>query len=182
MIRLPIVRDEKRRLLYYPIRKAASSSIQYALGYDFISRSVAEQLPDYTRFTVWRDPVERFASIYVGSISPARSGFYQPFARMGLREGQPFDEYIHTICTTDDHLRDPHFQLADWPLHDSRILALRFTNLAADLSTIGLTLRERIGDSYAHDHPLISPTTRSLIERTYSLEYVLFASSPQSED
>lgn len=169
MPRPAIVHNERLALTYYPIRKAASSSIQHALGTTFISLRDAQQKPG-RHFTVVRDPMRRFASLYVGSVSPATSGFYEPWRAMGIYPKMPFDAYIRCICETKNQNRDEHFVVADWPRFIPQLRVYHFDELARLPIKI-----EQIGPSYLSQQPTYSAALEALVRNVYSYEYSTYA-------
>lgn len=165
MSRPPIVHNERLALTYYQVRKAASSSIQHALGTHFIPLAEARRLPGQ-HFTVVRDPLRRFASLYIGSVAPATSGFYQPWRDMGIYPNMPFDDYIHCICETRNQFRDQHFVIADWPRFVPQLKVYHFDEL--DKLPIEIPY---IGPSYSSQQPTYSSALEELVRTTYAYEY-----------
>lgn len=95
------VRDN---LAYYPVRKAASSSLQHAFG----GRPVDMRLvpKGILVFSLVRNPFDRLASLYANNLD------YYPFTAHGIYKGMSVQDFVDRVCETVDAHCDHHFWTA----------------------------------------------------------------------
>lgn len=116
-----VVRSGRPRVLYYPVRRAASSAIQNALGQDFIDWRYCEgvQYDSFYRFTCYRNTYDRLRSLYYCFVNPAPLGRVDFLgSKFHEREGATpsFDLWIRLVCETTDADCDEHLHSQDWHL------------------------------------------------------------------
>lgn len=112
------------KLIVFPIRKAASTTIRKAFTNTFGSDaarylSTAECYDlDYFGISIWRDPVERIESFHSGFIA-GKGSIHDQFAAVGMMPDQSIDETARIICEQPDETADPHFA-SQWSLCSCR--------------------------------------------------------------
>lgn len=111
-----VVRSGRPRVLYYPVRRAASSAIQNALGYDFVDWRYVEgdQYDTFYRFSVYRNTYDRLRSLYYCFVNPA------PLGRVDFIDDDiqvprsTFDAWVRAVCAGDDETCNEHLHSQDW--------------------------------------------------------------------
>lgn len=99
-----------RGLLYFQVRRAASSAIQHAMGYDFIDWRISLKLPDtFLRFTHYRNTWDKLRSLYFNFVQ----GEGQSFGLV-LSHKPSFQEFVERVCETNDVTCDEHLVSQDW--------------------------------------------------------------------
>jgi hypothetical protein len=88
------------REAYYPVRKAASSSIQHAFGGRPVKRHKVPK--GVLRFTWVRNPFDRFASLFANNLD------YYPLTESGIHKGMSFDDFILKVSQTREPRCDHH--------------------------------------------------------------------------
>lgn len=109
---LNLVYDE-HKLIVFPIRKAASTSIRKAFVETFGDTARYLSTPEcadlgYFGVSIWRDPVERILSFHANKIQ-GKSSIHPQFAAVGMVPDQPLKDTIRIICLQPDETADPHF-------------------------------------------------------------------------
>ena len=129
------------RLIYYPVPKAASTSLKRyfatVLEIDFDRQSHTGDFPivtpsqvgpyrDYTSFAIVRDPADRLYSCYQDKIGQSTADFLFPgFYRYNKMAGRQifhhqmsFAEFVKVVRRIPDVLADEHFRSQYRLLHD----------------------------------------------------------------
>ena len=102
-----------RGLLYYPVRRSASSAIQNVLGIDFLDWRVSLAMPNtYQRFTYYRNTFDRFRSLYHNFVNPAPLG--EVSFGLDIDKSTSFDTFIYLVAESQDATCDEHLQSQDW--------------------------------------------------------------------
>lgn len=93
-------------LAYYPVRKAASSSLQHQWkGEPVDMRLVPAQ--GILKVSLVRSPFDRLASLW------AQNKDYPPLRAMGSYKNIPWDEFVDCVCETTEPYCDHHIWGAD---------------------------------------------------------------------
>jgi hypothetical protein len=139
-MRPPIVRKRRpdKTLLYYQVRRAASSAIQVVLGNDFIREKQAELEPNAYRFTMYRNTFDRFRSLFYCFVDPAPLGALD-FGLHGYIGS--FPKFIFAICdqTRDEDCND-HLHSQDWHLVEPTMNVFQFPATKSIARTIGIDI------------------------------------------
>lgn len=163
----------ERSLAYYPIRKAASSSLGLAVRGSWTPWQHALKAKAI-HFTVVRNPLARLASLYVGSVNPARTGFYQPWTRHNIHYNMSFPDFIAAVCNTpNDAHCDDHFVVANWADLIPNLHVHHFADLPAVAKLYNLDL-PYIGPSYAAEAPHYTPELEEMVRERFAREFVLY--------
>jgi len=91
------VRDS---LAYHPVRKSASSSLQYAFGGRPVDMREVEE--GIIHFSLVRNPFDRLASLYANNLN------YYPFTEHGIYKGMSLSEFVDCVCETREPQCDHH--------------------------------------------------------------------------
>ncbi len=95
----------KPGLTYYPVRKAASSSLQMAFGGEPVDM---RRVPKGAlSFTMVRNPFDRLASLYANNLD-------YPFGKPELYKEMSIQEYVDRVCAVFEPYCDQHFWSAAW--------------------------------------------------------------------
>lgn len=122
---------EKYRFVYYPVPKAACSSMLKMIAdingddidmnslrgdFQYLRGDQKKNYPDYVHFTVVRNPYARVLSCYANKICGRDTIAYsfqrynQVFRLRLFWHQMPFEDFVERICKIPDFLADEHFR------------------------------------------------------------------------
>lgn len=188
--------NHEKKLIFIHIPKNAGTSIIKAMGVEniFIDKTIPEYKEhykdyweEYTKFTVVRDPIDRFISAYKFARMD-ESGWFSATGQEDL------DKHIHyDICNFLDingyvkYVYENPKDLNRWIAPQSWIITdengnididyyVKYENLIEDLKKINITEIEKLNNSKIEDESLIKLTNKSkhLLSEIYSIDYKNF--------
>jgi len=189
--------NHEKRLIFIHIPKNAGTSIMKAMGVEniFIDKTIPEYKEhyrdyweEYTKFTVVRDPIDRFISAYKFARMD-ESGWFSVTGEEGLEKHHHYD-----ICNSMDineyvkYVYDNPKDINRWIVPQSWIISdengnmeidyyIKYENLIEDLKKINITEIEKLNTSKIDDESLIKLTNKSkkLLSEIYSVDYKNFS-------
>jgi hypothetical protein len=147
------INDEKQ-FAYFPIYKAASSSIKESINGEktFFSNAPSRLSEKHHVFTFVRNPFDRLASCYKDKFSGASPHYFRafnarrwPFRQIVFGENESFDAFVKKVCAIPDHKSDIHFVSQHALLSDSGKILPDSIYQFENLSTIYPKLQEKYG-------------------------------------
>ena len=189
--------NHKKKLIFIHIPKNAGTSIIKAMGLNniFMDKTIEEYKIEYsnywdkyTKFTVIRDPIDRFISSY----KFARMNESGWFSATGQEELSKHADY--EICNSVDingyvdYLYEDKNNYSRWTIPQTFILQnnqrkfeidyfVRYENLNKDLEKIGITKIEKLNSSTIEKDNLLKLTNKSKkrLCEIYETDYVNFS-------
>jgi hypothetical protein len=188
--------NHEKKLIFIHIPKNAGTSIIKAMGVEniCIDKTIEEYKKlyknywkEYIKFTVIRDPIDRFVSAYKFA-KMKESGWFSSTGQEGLEKHYHYDicnlmninEYVDYICKNK-----PYFDR--WTIPQSFIITnkeqkieidyfVRYENLLSDLKRIGIDKIEKLNSSKIEDENLIKLTNKSKnkLYDVYNIDYKNF--------
>ena len=186
----------ERKLIFIHIPKNAGTSVMKAMGVENIlmdkfieeyKEHYSEYWNDYKKFTVVRDPIDRFISAYKFA-RMKESGWFSATGEEGLEKHTHYD-----LCnSTDingyvDHLYKNQKDFNRWIMPQTFLLSdkednieidffVRFENLYEDLSKIGIENIEKLNSSKIEDGKVIQLSRKSKMKlhEIYDIDYKNF--------
>ena len=188
--------NHEKKLIFIHIPKNAGTSIIKSMGveniyFDKTIEQYKEYYKDYwikyTKFTVIREPIDRFISAYKFA-RMKESGWFSATGEEGLRKHDHYDlcnkmninEYVEYIYT---HPRE----LKWWIIPQSWIITdanqkieidyfVKYENLLEDLQKIDMNNLEKLNTSKIEDVSFIqlSKKSKSLLSEIYDIDYKNF--------
>ena len=186
----------KRKLIFIHIPKNAGTSIIEAMGVEniFMDKTIEEYKEHYDeywdkykKFTVVRDPIDRFISAYKFA-RMKESGWFSATGEEGLEKHHHYD-----LCnSTDingyvDYVYKNHKEFNRWIVPQTFLLSdkegnieidffVRFENLQEDLSKIDIESIQKLNSSKIEDDKVIQLTKKSKIKlyNIYDIDYKNF--------
>ena len=181
----------KRKLIFINIPKNAGTSIVKAMGVEnmYMDRTIDEYKEHYDeywdkykKFTVVRDPIDRFISAYKFA-RMKESGWFSVTGEEGLEKHHHYDlcnemdinEYTSYIFKNQEKLNRWNVPQTFLISNDQKNIPpdkidyfVRFENLQEDLSKIGIKRIEKLNSSEIDDDKVIQLTKKSKM-RLYSI-------------
>ena len=186
----------QRRLIFIHIPKNAGTSIMKAMGVEniFMDKSIedykehyGEYWDKYKKFTVVRDPIDRFISAYKFA-RMKESGWFSATGEEGL------EKHIHyELCNRMEineytsHIHKNRKEINYWTTPQSFILYnknkqieidhfIKFENLQEDLTKIGIENIQKLNSSKIEDDTVIQLTKKSknILHKIYDIDYQTF--------
>jgi hypothetical protein len=188
--------NHEKKLIFIHIPKNAGTSIIKAMGVEnlYIDKTIEEYKENYKdywkkyqKFTVIRDPIDRFTSAYKFA-RMNESGWFSATGEEGLTKHDHYDicnqmninEYI-------EHIYNHPKELNRWIIPQSWVIAnenqkieidyyVRYENILEDLKKIGIDTLEKLNTSKIEDESLIQLTEKSktLLSQIYGIDYKNF--------
>lgn len=87
-------------LAYYPVRKAASSSLQHAFGGKPVDMRLVPK--GILSLSMVRNPFDRLASLYANNLD------YHPFTAHKIYKGMSIQDFVDRVCATKQPQCDHH--------------------------------------------------------------------------
>ena len=164
-----------RGLMFYPVRRACSSAIQLALGYDFIDWRVAAAYKSFHHFTCYRNTFDRLRSLYFNFVQPAPQGQVD----FDLDPTDSFETWIIAVCKTKDATCDEHLHSQDWHTLIPGLRIWQFDEIDSLFKSINVARPEQLGRASPDlSHLSYSDSMLRLIERRYADEIRTFHYAP----
>ena len=188
--------SHEKKLIFIHIPKNAGTSIIKAIGEDqIIDKSIEEYKKhyikywsDYKKFTVVRDPIDRFISAY----KFARMGESQWFSLIGrngldkhphydLCNSMDINEYISFISNNPKKINYWIIPQTFFVLNENKEIEIdyiaRYENLVEDLKNIGIENIEKLNSSKIDDESIIKLTKKSknILYEIYDIDYKNFS-------
>lgn len=188
--------NHEKNLIFIHIPKNAGSSIIKAMGIEniLIDKTIEEYKEyyqdywdKYVKFTVIRDPIDRFISAYKFA-RMKESGWFSATGEEGLEKHKHYD-----ICNSMDinqyteYLYKNPGEFNRWILPQTFIIEnknrqieidyfVRYENLLEDLKKIGIDSIEKLNSSKIEDDTVIHLTRRSknMLYEIYNIDYKNF--------
>ena len=186
----------ERKLIFIHIPKNAGTSIMKAMGIEniFMDKTIDEYKENYDeywdkykKFTVVRDPVDRFVSAYKFA-RMKESGWFSATGEEGLEK-----HYHYELCNKMDineyisYLYKNPKEFTGWNIPQTFIILndndeieidyfLRFENLREDLKKIGIENIQKLNSSAIEDERAIQLTKKSKMKlyEVYDIDYKNF--------
>ena len=186
----------ERKLIFIHIPKNAGTSIIKAMGVEnmFMDKTIEEYKEHYDeywdkykKFTVVRDPVDRFVSAYKFA-RMKESGWFSATGEEGLEKHKHYD-----LCNEMDineyttYLFKNSKQFNRWNVPQTFIISnknneieidyyVRFENLQEDLSKIGIENIQKLNSSKIEDDKVIQLSKKSKMKlyEIYDIDYYNF--------
>lgn len=186
----------ERKLIFIHIPKNAGTSIMKAMGIEniFMDKTIEEYKENYDeywdkykKFTVVRDPVDRFVSAYKFA-RMKESGWFSATGEEGLEKHKHYD-----LCNEMDineyttYLFKNSKQFNRWNVPQTFIISnknneieidyyVRFENLQEDLSKIGIENIQKLNSSKIEDDKVIQLSKKSKMKlyEIYDIDYYNF--------
>lgn len=199
----------KRKIIFIHIPKTAGTSIMDALGgvnyflrcnppIQEYKKYYQNYWKEYTKFTVVRDPIDRFISAYKFARAD-ESYWYSATGRDGLKKHPHYDlcknidinEYViflnQSTTNFDYHLLPQTFFICNEYKSISEIdYYVRYENIDEDLRKIGISEIKKLNTTKIKNKNLILLTNQSkkLLSEIYSIDYknIPFYKPPTSFD
>lgn len=155
---------------YYPVRKAASSSIQHAFRGEPVDLRL---VPDgVLKFTWVRNPFDRLASLFAKNLN------YHPLERSGITKDMSFDEFILKVSQTRDALCDHHLWQASHTT-PANCEVFYFEDFENELQRLREYLSrdinvKHIGASAGLVRPTYTPELEHLVSQRYQEDLIRF--------
>ena len=190
--------SHKKKLIFIHIPKNAGTSIIKAIGEDKIIDKSIEQYKehykkywnDYKKFTVVRDPIDRFVSAY----KFARMGESELFSLVGRKglEKHPHYDFCNSMCINEyvSFIYNNPKKINYWIIPQTFFILnknkkieidyiARYENLLEDLKKIGIDNIQKLNASEIDNDNLIQLTKRSkqLLHEIYDIDYQNFSYS-----
>jgi hypothetical protein len=188
--------NHEKKLIFIHIPKNAGTSIIKAMGVEnlYMDKTIEEYKEhyedywnSYTKFTVVRDPMDRFISAYKFA-RMKESGWFSATGEEGLEK-----HYQYEICNSMNineyisHLHKNPKEFNRWTIPQTFILEnenkeiqidyfVRYENLLDDLKKIGIDKIEKLNSSKVDDDKVIQLTKKSKqkIYEIYDIDYQKF--------
>ena len=188
--------NHEKKLIFIHIPKNAGTSIIKAIGVEnlYMDKTIEEYKDHYkkywntyTKFTVVRDPMDRFISAYKFA-RMKESGWFSATGEEGLEK-----HYQYEICNSMNineyisHLHKNPKEFNRWTIPQTFILEnenkeiqidyfVRYENLLDDLKKIGIDKIEKLNSSKVDDDKVIQLTKKSKqkIYEIYDIDYQKF--------
>lgn len=156
------------RLIYTSVPKSANTSVKTALMETFVpefdrtkrvhgdhglfevvrERDLPHKYLDYFRFTVVRNPFDRFVSFFVQKIAKRRK-VNPSLQRVGFEHGMTFADACRLVAELPDHGANPHYRSQHVVIApEGRLIPsyiARIESLADEWATITAIVAERSG-------------------------------------
>jgi len=188
--------NHEKKLIFIHIPKTAGTSIIKAMGVEniLIEKTIEEYKEHYqeywnkyTKFTVVRDPIDRFISAYKFA-RMKESGWFSATGEENLVK------HVHyELCNKLDingyakHVYDNKKEYNIWIIPQTFIISnnkneieidyfVRYENLLEDLKKIGIENIEKLNSSKIQDNKLIKLTKKSkdMLHEIYDIDYQHF--------
>ena len=186
----------ERRLIFIHIPKNAGTSIIGSMGVEniFIDKTIdeykehyVEYWDNYKKFTVIRDPIDRFISAYKFA-RMKESGWFSATGEEGLDKHKHYDicnsmdingyvEYLYINRSEINRWVAPQsFQLMDKQNNIEIDYFVKFENLQEDLEKIGIKNIAKLNSSKINDNKILELTKKSkcLLYQIYDIDYSNF--------
>lgn len=189
--------NHKKKLIFIHIPKNAGTSIIKSMGVEnlYIDKSIKEYKEyyqdywnEYTKFTVVRDPIDRFISAYKFA-RMKENGWFSATGEEGLEK-----HHHHDLCNSMDineyisYLYKNPEKFNRWIIPQTFIISnkdneieidyyVRYENLLEDLKKIGIDSIEKLNTSKINDDKLIQLTKKSkhMLYEIYDIDYQNFS-------
>jgi hypothetical protein len=186
----------ERKLIFIHIPKNAGTSIIEAMGVEnmFMDKKIEEYKEHYDeywdkykKFTVVRDPIDRFISAYKFA-RMKESGWFSATGEEGLVK-----HHHHDFCNSmnineyTQHLYESYNDYDRWTIPQTFLILnkndeieidyfVRFENLQEDLSKIGIKSIQKLNSSKIEDDKVIQLTKKSKMKlyEIYDIDYKNF--------
>lgn len=188
--------NHEKKLIFIHIPKNAGTSIIKAMGVEnlYMDKTIEEYKEHYqdywhiyTKFTVVRDPIDRFISAYKFA-RMEESGWFSVTGEDGLEKHKHYDlcnsmdinEYIFYLYGNQKNFD----RFNRWIIPQTFILEnknrkieidyfVRYENLSEDLKKIGIDKIEKLNSSKINNNKLIELTKKSimLLYEIYDIDY-----------
>jgi len=189
--------NHDKKLIFIHIPKNAGTSIIKAMGVEnsYFDKTIEEYKEyykdywnDYLKFTVVRDPIDRFISAYKFA-RMKESGWFSSTGEEGL-EKHPHYELASSMDINEYVLylyKNPS-KFDRWTIPQTFIITnkdekreidyyVRYENLLEDLKKIGIDKIERLNSSKINDEKMIDLTKKSknMLYEVYDIDYKNFS-------
>ena len=186
----------ERKLIFIHIPKNAGTSVIKAMGVEniFFDKTIeeykehyGEYWDKYKKFTVVRDPIDRFISAYKFA-RMKESGWFSATGDEGLKKHSHYE-----LCNKMDineytlYLYKNPKEFTRWNMPQTFIISnknkkikidyfVRFENLQEDLSKIGISSIEKLNSSKIEDDKVIqlSKKSKKMLYHVYDIDYENF--------
>jgi len=188
--------NHEKKLIFIHIPKNAGTSIIKAMGVEnlYMDKTIEEYKEhyedywnSYTKFTVVRDPMDRFISAYKFA-RMKESGWFSTTGEEGLEKHNQYE--ICNLMNINEYIshlyRNPK-EFNRWTIPQTFILEnqnkkieinyfVRYENLLEDLQKIGIDKIEKLNSSKVDDDEVIQLTKKSKqkIYEIYDIDYQKF--------
>jgi hypothetical protein len=188
--------NHEKKLIFIHIPKNAGTSIIKAMGVEnlYMDKTIEEYKEhyqeywnSYTKFTVVRDPMDRFISAYKFA-RMKESGWFSATGEEGLEKHQHYE--ICNLMNINEYISYLHKNPKEfnrWTIPQTVILKnknkeieidylVRYENLLGDLQKIGIDKIEKLNSSKVNDNEVIKLTKKSKqkIYEIYDIDYQKF--------
>ena len=188
--------NHEKKLIFIHIPKNAGTSIIKAMGVEnlYMDKTIEEYKEhyqeywnEYTKFTVVRDPIDRFISAYKFA-RMKESGWFSATGEEGLEKHHHYE-----LCNELDingyvkYVYDNKKEYNRWIIPQTFIISndkneieidyfVRYENLLKDLKKIGIENIEKLNSSKVQDNKLIKLTRKSkdMLHEIYDIDYQNF--------
>lgn len=188
--------DHEKKLIFIHIPKNAGTSIIKAMGVEnlYMDKTIEEYKEHYqdywnkyTKFTVVRDPIDRFISAYKFA-RMKESVWFSANGQEGLEKHEHYD-----LCNSMDineyikYVYNNKKKYNRWIIPQTFIISngmneieidyfVRYENLLEDLKKIGIENIEKLNSSNIQDNKLIKLTrkSKSMLHEIYNIDYQNF--------